>query len=75
MPRRIKLIITREDDGYVGYPIGLKGVVVAQGESYEECLRELHSAIEFHVETFGPDVLPEEDEPREVFVAEAEIPA
>ena len=60
MSRRFKLIITREEDGYVGYPLGLKGVVVAQGEMYEECLGELRSAIQFHIETFGPDVLPEE---------------
>jgi predicted RNase H-like HicB family nuclease len=75
MSRRVKLIITREEDGYVGYPIGLEGVVVAEGDSYEECLRELHSAVQFHVETFGPDVLPEDEEPREVFVAEVEIAA
>ena len=75
MSRRVKLIITREEDGYVGYPLGLKGVVVAEGDTYEECLRELHSAIEFHIETFGPGVLPDDDQPREVFVAEAEIAA
>ena len=74
MTRRIKLIITREEDGYVGYPLGLKGVVVAEGDTYEECLRELHSAIEFHVASFGTDVLPDE-EPREVFVAEAVVAA
>lgn len=56
--RLIKLIITHEEDGYLGYPIGLKGVVVAEGNSYEECLSELRSAIQFHVDTFGPDVLP-----------------
>ena len=74
MARRIKLIITREEDGYVGYPLGLKGVVVAQGDTYEECLHELHSAIDFHIATFGPEVLPEE-EPMEVFAAEALVTA
>ena len=56
MARRVKLIITREQDGYVGYPLGLKGVVVAEGDTYEECLRELRSAVEFHIQTFGPGV-------------------
>ena len=57
MSRRVKLIIMREEDGYIGYPLGLKGVVVAQGDTYEECLHDLVSAVRFHVETFGPEVL------------------
>jgi predicted RNase H-like HicB family nuclease len=55
--RRIKLVIERTEDGYIAYPLGLKGVVVAQGDSYEEALREVQSAVRIHVETFGPEVL------------------
>ena len=29
--KRIKLVIERTEDGYVAYPLGLKGAVVAAG--------------------------------------------
>ncbi len=44
-------------DGYVAYPLGLKGVVVGEGDSNEEALADATSAIRFHVETFGREVL------------------
>jgi predicted RNase H-like HicB family nuclease len=72
---RIKLIIERTEDGYVAYPLGLKGVVVAQGDTYEQALSEVRSAVRFHIETFGPEVLEEASEAEEVFVAETEVPA
>ena len=71
--RRIKLVIERTEDGYVAYPLGLKGVVVAQGETYEEALRQVQSAVRFHLETFGDDVLEEASEAEEVFLAETEV--
>jgi len=41
----------------VAYPLGLKGVVVGQGDTYEEVLADVKSAIRFHIETFGKEVL------------------
>jgi len=32
---------------------GLKGVVVGEGNTYEEALSDVKSAIKFHVDTFG----------------------
>jgi len=55
--KRIKIIIERHPDGYVAYPLGMKGVVVGEGESREEARADVESAIRFHVETFGPEVL------------------
>lgn len=52
--RSIKLIVEKHPDGYVAYPLGLKGVVVGEGDSYEEALADVRSAIRFHIETFGP---------------------
>lgn len=66
----IKIIVEKHRDGYVAYPLGLKGVVVAEGDTYEEALREARSAIRFHIDTFGPDVL-DGSEAVEAFVAEA----
>ena len=60
--RKIKIIIERHKDGYIGYPIGLKGVVVGQGDSYEEALQDVRSAIRFHVDTFGKKAFSREKE-------------
>lgn len=70
MKKQIKIIVEQHRDGFVAYPIGLKGVVVAQGDSYDEVLKEIKSAIDFHIETFGKEVFEGEDIATEVFVAE-----
>ena len=69
----MKVIIERHADGYVAYPVGMKGVVVGQGDTYEEALQDVTSAIRFHVETFGAQVLEGQSEVMEVFVAEARV--
>ena len=67
--KSLKVIVEKHEDGYVAYPLGLKGVVVGQGEGYEEVMADVKSAIAFHIETFGSDML--EDSPvLEAFVAE-----
>ncbi len=53
--KSLKILIERHPDGYVAYPRGLKGVVVGEGDSYEEALADIKSAILFHVETFGAE--------------------
>lgn len=68
----IKIIVEKHSDGYVAYPLGLKGTVVAEGDSYDEALADVRSAIQFHVETFGPAVL-EANNVLEAFVAEARL--
>ena len=57
MVRQIKVVVEKHADGYVAYPLGLKGVVVGEGDTYEEALADVKSAIVFHTQTFGPDVL------------------
>jgi predicted RNase H-like HicB family nuclease len=54
--RQYKIIFEKHPDGYVAYPLGVKGVVVGQGDTYEEALSDVKSAIRFHIETFGNDV-------------------
>lgn len=68
-----KIIVEKHADGYVAYPLGLKGVVVGQGDSYEQAMADVKSAIRFHIETFGKDVLDVESPVLEAFVAEAEV--
>ncbi len=53
----LKIIIEKHSDGYVAYPLGLKGVVVGEGDTYEEALADVESAIRFHVETFGSEMV------------------
>ena len=48
-----KIIIEKHEDGFVAYPLGLKGVILGEGESYEAALVDVKSAISFHIETFG----------------------
>ncbi len=73
--RQFKIIVEKHPDGYVAYPLGLKGVVVGEGDTYEEALADVGSAIQFHVETFGPEVILDmEDSVIEAFVAEAGVP-
>ena len=54
--QQIKIIVEKHVDGYVAYPLGLKGVVVGEGDTYEEAIADVKSAIRFHAETFGPDI-------------------
>ena len=70
---RIKVIIERTEDGYVAYPLGVKGVVVGQGDSYEEALADVRSAIRAHVREFGLDSIRPDNPAIEAFVAEAEV--
>jgi len=71
--REIKIIIEKHSDGYVAYPLGLKGIVVGQGDTYEEALSDVKSAIRFHIETFGGEVLDVEPPILEIFVAETGV--
>ena len=73
--RNVKVIVEKHPDGYVAYPLGLKGVVVGEGDSYEEALANVQSAIRFHIETFGEEVLETEPPVLEAFVAEAHLTA
>lgn len=73
--RRFKVVVEKHPDGYVAYPLGLKGVVVAEGDTYEEALADVKSAIRFHLETFGEDAFDPDSPVLEAFVAEAEIAA
>jgi len=68
--KKVKIIVEKHPDGYVAYPLGLKGVVVGEGDSREEALADVESAIRFHVATFGPEVLDDDPPVLEAFVEE-----
>lgn len=66
-------MIEKHPEGYVAYPLGLNGVVVGEGDTYEEALADVKSAIQFHIETFGAEVLESESPVLEAFVAETDV--
>jgi len=75
MARQLKVIVEKHSDGYVAYPLGLKGVIVGEGDTYDAALADVRSAIKFHIDSFGAEVLEGGEPVIEAFVAEAELPA
>ncbi len=73
--KAIKIVVERHPDTYVAYPLGLKGVVVGEGDSYEAAVADLKSALKFHAETFGTETLAVDPPILEAFVAETGVPA
>ncbi len=73
MVSQIKIVVEKNPDGYVAYPLGLKGVVVGQGDTYEEALADVKSAIKFHIKTFGKEMLELEPPVLEAFIAETRV--
>ncbi|MCX5819472.1 MAG: type II toxin-antitoxin system HicB family antitoxin [Deltaproteobacteria bacterium] len=73
MLQDLKIIVEKHEDGYVAYPLGMKGVVVGQGDSYDEAMSDVKSAIAFHIETFGDEIFQTDQPVIEAFVAEARI--
>ena len=70
--RQVKIVVEQHPDGYVAYPLGMKGVVVGEGDTYDAALADVNSAIRFHVQTFGEQVW-ESEEVLDAFLAEAQV--
>lgn len=73
MVKQFKIIVEKHSDGYVAYPLGIKGVVVGEGDTYEDALADVKSAIQFHIETFGKDAIEGETPVLEAFITEAGV--
>lgn len=71
--KQFKIVIEKHSDIYVAYPLGMKGVVVGQGDTYEVALADVKSAIEFHCETFGLDQIEADPPILEAFIAETKV--
>ena len=71
--KQVKIVVEKHSDGYVAYPLGMKGIVIGQGDSYEQALADVKSAIRFHIKTFGRKMLDLRSPALAVFVAEARI--
>ena len=51
--KQFKFVVEKHSDGYVAYPLGIDGIVVGQGDTFDEALSYATSALSFHFETFG----------------------
>ncbi len=71
--KQFKIIVEKHPESYVAYPVGLNGIIVGEGETYDEALRDVKSAIQFHIETFGVDDFEDDSPVLEVFIAETDV--
>ena len=71
--RRFKIVVEEHSDGFVAYPLGLAGVVVGQGDTYDEAVADAKSAIAFHIESFGQEAIEDQSEVLQAFVTETEL--
>jgi len=70
--KSFKIVIEKHEDGYTAYPLGVNGVVIGQGDTFDEALESVRSALKFHLETFGDEAF-EGETVLEAFVAETSI--
>jgi predicted RNase H-like HicB family nuclease len=73
--KSLKIVVEKHPDAYVAYPLGVKGIVVGEGETYDAAVADLKSALQFHLETFGPETLDVDPPILEAFIGEAGVPA
>ncbi len=66
--KHIKIIVEKHEDGFVAYPLGLKGGIAGEGETYDAALADAKSAIRFHIQTFGASVFEDEAGVLEAYV-------
>jgi len=43
--KTLKIVVEKHPDGYVAYPLGLKGVVVGEGDTYDQALADEAQAV------------------------------
>lgn len=69
----MKFIVEQHSDGFLAYPIGMKGIVIGQGDTRDGALADAKSAAKFHRDTFGSDAIAEQDDLIDAEVVEAGI--
>ncbi|MEG5159230.1 hypothetical protein QUB37_02100 [Microcoleus sp. AT3-A2] len=71
--KQFNILIEKFFDGYVAYPLGIKSGVVGEGETYEEALADVKSAIRCYIEVFGKETIENESPAIKTFLLEAEL--
>jgi predicted RNase H-like HicB family nuclease len=57
------VLLEQHADGFVAHTVGLRGVIVGQGDTWEEAIGDVTSAIQFHVETFQAGIFRDSSTP------------
>jgi len=65
--KQFKILIEKHPDGYVAYPLGIKGAVVGEGDTYEEALADVKSAIRCYIEVIGKETMENESPAMRLF--------
>ena len=47
--KQFRIIIEKPSNGYLAYPLSIKGAVVGEGDTYEEALADVKSAIRCYI--------------------------
>ena len=71
--KQFRIILEKKSDGYVAYPLGIKGALVGEGDTYKEALADVKSAIRCYIEVFGKQTMENESPAIETFLVEAEV--
>jgi predicted RNase H-like HicB family nuclease len=75
MVHNVKIVIEHHGDGFVAHPLGIEGVVIGEGDTCDEALADVTSALDAYVEAFGASGLEDADDVLEVFVRETTVGA
>ena len=73
MNAKMKIVVEHHSDGYIAYPLGLKGIIVGQGDTHDQAVTDVTSAIRFHVETFGREVFDDDSPVLDAEVTEIQV--
>jgi hypothetical protein len=68
----VRFVVEQHPEGFVAYPLGVEGAVIGEGDTAAEALADCRSALAFHVETFGAEVLQGAEPILDAYLVEAE---
>lgn len=68
--KNIKIIVEKHSDGYIAHPLDVEGIIIGEGDTYQEALEDAKSALRFHIETFGTEVINSESPVLEASIVE-----
>ena len=55
----MKFIVEQHRDAFIAYPLGRADVVIGEADTRDGALSNVKSAVRFHRDTFGPQVIAE----------------
>ncbi|MEI7780774.1 MAG: type II toxin-antitoxin system HicB family antitoxin [Planctomycetota bacterium] len=70
---KYKIVVEQHEDGFVAYPLGFAGCVVGQGDSADEAIADVQSAIRFHIDSFGKEAFADDSPLLHAYVTETEL--